>query len=132
MERTVKILHRMSPCAPVSVPAKITWQETKQKSSNTPRKIEDKNVTKTVVTVNEGMLSREVGLPNNIIVSNQFIQTVNVILPNTSRRLARLRNRNATDDGNVDFRSSQKNFYIQRLESRYKLVDLSDLSKAVK
>ena len=39
--------------------------------------------------------------------------------------LARLRNHNATDDGNVDFRYFKKKiFYIQSLENKYKVVDL--------
>ena len=39
--------------------------------------------------------------------------------------LARLRNHKATDDGNVDvLQIFQKNFYIQSLESRYKVVVL--------
>ena len=37
--------------------------------------------------------------------------------------IARLRNNNATDDGNVDFRSLKK-IYIQSLENKYKVVDL--------
>ena len=38
--------------------------------------------------------------------------------------LVRLRNLNTTDDGNVDFRSFKKKFYIQSLGNKYKVVDL--------
>ena len=38
-------------------------------------------------------------------------------------RLTKLQNHSTTDDGNVDFRSLQKN-HIQSLESKYKVVDL--------
>ena len=37
--------------------------------------------------------------------------------------LTKLQNHSTTDDGNVDFRSLQKN-HIQSLESKYKVVDL--------
>ena len=37
--------------------------------------------------------------------------------------IARLRNHNATDDGNVDFRSFKK-FYIQSCKNKNKVVDL--------
>ena len=37
--------------------------------------------------------------------------------------IPRLRNHNATDDGNVDFRSSEK-FYIRGLENLCKVVDV--------
>ena len=35
VERAAKTLHRMSPCTPVSIPAKITWKETIKNSSYT-------------------------------------------------------------------------------------------------
>ena len=38
-------------------------------------------------------------------------------------RIARLRNHNGADDGNVDFRFLKK-YYIQSLENQYKIVDL--------
>ena len=38
---------------------------------------------------------------------------------------AKLQNHNATDDGNVDFRSLKK-LCIQSLENNYKVVDLLD------
>ena len=42
----------------------------------------------------------------------------------TDSAIVRLRNHNATDDGNLDLRSFKKKFYIQSLENKYKVVDL--------
>ena len=46
-----------------------------------------------------------------------------ITVPGPYSAIARLRNHNAADDGNVDFGSLKKP-HIQSLENKYKVVDL--------
>ena len=50
--------------------------------------------------------------------------TKHMLRPHVILLIARLRNHNATDNDNIDFRSFKTKFYIQNFERVCKVVDL--------